>query len=125
MVAAVFKENLEKMIRFPDIRAEVSASDCCSFVKVSLISFLPSLFLIVKVMSFFHLVQVMESVLRFVFIEHLNNVKAEKYWGPDAPRLVFQFEVRCCFFCQILADEEGLATVVMVCLHWLLRLRCR
>ncbi|KAG0632349.1 hypothetical protein M758_1G321600 [Ceratodon purpureus] len=55
---AVFKENLEKMIRFPDIRTEI-----------------------------------MESILRFVFIEHLNNVKSEKYWGPDAPRLVFQFEV--------------------------------
>jgi len=40
------------------------------------------------------LVQVMESVLRFVFIEHLNNVKSAKYWGPDAPRLVFQFEVQ-------------------------------
>lgn len=40
------------------------------------------------------LVQVMESVLRFVFIEHLNNVKSAKYWGPDAPRLVFQFEVK-------------------------------
>ncbi|XP_073389153.1 uncharacterized protein [Physcomitrium patens] len=55
---AIFKENLEKMIRFPDIRAEI-----------------------------------MEAVLRFVFIEHLNNVKYAKYWGPDAPRLVFQFEV--------------------------------
>lgn len=43
---AVFKENLEKMIRFPDIRPKV-----------------------------------MESVLRFVFIEHLNNVKSAKYWG--------------------------------------------
>jgi len=55
---AVFKENVEKVIRFPDIRFEV-----------------------------------MESVLRFVFIEHLNNVKAAKYWGHDTPRLVFQFEV--------------------------------
>eukprot|EP00250_Pteridium_aquilinum_P016706 c23245_g1_i1 orf=154-2130(+) len=37
--------------------------------------------------------QVMETVLRFVFIDHLNKLKAEKYWGSQTPRLVFQFEV--------------------------------
>lgn len=59
------------------------------------------------------LVQVMESVLRFVFIEHLNNVKSAKYWGPDAPRLVFQFEVQYIsniglIFIQTLVDEKAL-----------------
>ncbi|KAI5072321.1 hypothetical protein GOP47_0012427 [Adiantum capillus-veneris] len=37
--------------------------------------------------------QVMETVLRFVFTDHLNKLKAERYWGCETPRLVFQFEV--------------------------------
>eukprot|EP00249_Psilotum_nudum_P011659 c23305_g4_i1 orf=653-2626(+) len=53
-----FKERLENIIRFPDMRPEV-----------------------------------METVLRFGFIEHVNTLKAEKYWGSECPRLVFQFEV--------------------------------
>lgn len=37
--------------------------------------------------------EVMETVLRFVFTDYLNMLKAEKYWGTQTPRLVFQFEV--------------------------------
>lgn len=37
--------------------------------------------------------EVMETVLRFVFTDYLNMLKAEKYWGSQTPRLVFQFEV--------------------------------
>ncbi|MCO5613010.1 hypothetical protein L7F22_067283 [Adiantum nelumboides] len=37
--------------------------------------------------------EVMEAVLRFVFTDHLNKLKAERYWGCQTPRLVFQFEV--------------------------------
>jgi hypothetical protein len=86
VVAAVFKDNLE-MIRFPDIHAKVSTSDCCSFEGFIFHSYQACSFC--EGDEFFHLIQVMESVLRFVFTEHLNNVKAEEYWGPDAPRLVY------------------------------------
>jgi hypothetical protein len=91
MVAAVVKDNLE-MIRFPDIHAKVSASDCCSFEGLLFHSYQACSFC--EGDEFFHLVQVMESILRFAFSEHLNNMKAEEYWGPDARGLVFQFEVR-------------------------------
>ncbi|CAM6100307.1 unnamed protein product [Calypogeia fissa] len=37
--------------------------------------------------------EIMEYVLRFVFMEHLNKLKAAQYWGANAPRVVFQFEV--------------------------------
>eukprot|EP01018_Ginkgo_biloba_P023419 Gb_40339 [translate_table: standard] len=55
---AAFKEKLENLVYFPELRPEV-----------------------------------LESVLRFVFIDHLNKLKAESYWGFETPRLVFQFEV--------------------------------
>lgn len=59
------------------------------------------------------LLQVMESVLRFVFIEHLNNVKSAKYWGPDAPRLVFQFEVS---FTSLVDQKPALSLTPLACL---------
>ncbi|EFJ22868.1 hypothetical protein SELMODRAFT_416157 [Selaginella moellendorffii] len=37
--------------------------------------------------------EVLEAVMRFVFIEHIDSLKAEKYWGQNAPRVTFQFEV--------------------------------
>lgn len=32
--------------------------------------------------------------MRFVFIKHLNYVEFEEIRGPDAPRLLFQFQVQ-------------------------------
>jgi hypothetical protein len=92
MVAAVVKDNLE-MIRFPDIHAKVSASDCCSFEGLLFHSYQACSFC--EGDEFFHLVQVMESVLRFAFSKHLNNVKAEEYWGPDARGLMLE-DYRTC-----------------------------
>ncbi|XP_024528872.1 uncharacterized protein LOC9650312 isoform X1 [Selaginella moellendorffii] len=37
--------------------------------------------------------EVLEAVMRFVFIEYIDSLKAEKYWGQNAPRVTFQFEV--------------------------------